>query len=180
MTELAGWENFFVIVGSSAGALIGLHFVVLTLIAPMPALRAKTRAPLTLRPRSFISEPCCCYRRPSVFPGTGFTELHLLWGLLGICGLGYAFIVTRRLRTQTAYKPVLEDWLFHSLLSIAAYATLAASALAAHTHVHDRCLESPQQRSHFSSPESQRLGRCDLPRLRQKAGAGRGGTSFAE
>jgi hypothetical protein len=36
MTALAGWENFYVIVGSSAGALIGLQFVVITLIANMP------------------------------------------------------------------------------------------------------------------------------------------------
>ena len=33
MTALSGWENFYVIVGSSAGALIGLQFVVMTLIA---------------------------------------------------------------------------------------------------------------------------------------------------
>ena len=32
MAELAGWANFYVIVGSSAGALIGLQFVVMTLI----------------------------------------------------------------------------------------------------------------------------------------------------
>ncbi len=36
MTALAGWENFCVIVGSSAGALIGMQFVVITLIADMP------------------------------------------------------------------------------------------------------------------------------------------------
>jgi hypothetical protein len=35
MTELAGWENVYVIVGSSAGALIGLQFVVITLISQM-------------------------------------------------------------------------------------------------------------------------------------------------
>lgn len=36
MTALAAWANFYVIVGSSAGALIGLQFVVITLIAEMP------------------------------------------------------------------------------------------------------------------------------------------------
>ena len=36
MTALSAWENFYVIVGSSAGALIGLQFVVLTLIASRP------------------------------------------------------------------------------------------------------------------------------------------------
>jgi hypothetical protein len=40
MMALDGWENFYVIVGSSAGALIGLQFVVLTLIAERPPLRA--------------------------------------------------------------------------------------------------------------------------------------------
>ena len=36
MTVLNGWENFYVIVGSSAGALIGLQFVVIMLIAAKP------------------------------------------------------------------------------------------------------------------------------------------------
>ncbi|HEY4962385.1 MAG TPA: hypothetical protein VII29_16115 [Terriglobales bacterium] len=38
MTALA-WQNFYVTVGSSAGALIGLQFVVLTLISDVPAGR---------------------------------------------------------------------------------------------------------------------------------------------
>jgi len=40
MPELAQWDSFYVIVGSAAGALIGLQFVVMTLIAERPALRA--------------------------------------------------------------------------------------------------------------------------------------------
>jgi hypothetical protein len=36
MTALGGWENFYVIVGSAAGALIGLQFVVVTLAADRP------------------------------------------------------------------------------------------------------------------------------------------------
>ena len=46
MTELAGWENFYVIVGSAAGALIGLQFVVITLIAerPIPDMARATSA----------------------------------------------------------------------------------------------------------------------------------------
>ena len=33
MSEIAGWDSFYVIVGSAADALIGLQFVVMTLIA---------------------------------------------------------------------------------------------------------------------------------------------------
>jgi hypothetical protein len=36
MTALGEWESFYVIVGSSAGALIGLQFVVIALIAERP------------------------------------------------------------------------------------------------------------------------------------------------
>ena len=39
MSELAKWDSFYVVVGSAAGALIGLQFVVATLIAERPALR---------------------------------------------------------------------------------------------------------------------------------------------
>ena len=40
MPELTAWDSFYVIVGSAAGGLIGLQFVVMTLIAERPPLRA--------------------------------------------------------------------------------------------------------------------------------------------
>lgn len=61
-------------------------------------------------------------------------RIAVLWGLVGLCGILYAVIVARRLRVQTIYQPVFEDWLFHLLLPFAAYAMLAVSAYAAHTH----------------------------------------------
>ena len=57
-----------------------------------------------------------------------------LWGLVGVCGAVYAVIVARRMRIQSAYQPVFEDWLFHVLLPIAAYVVLAISAYAAHSY----------------------------------------------
>src|SRR5258705_10736314 len=36
MAELAHWDSFYVIVGSAGGALIGLQFVVMTLVAERP------------------------------------------------------------------------------------------------------------------------------------------------
>ena len=41
-SPIAAWESFYVIVGSSAGALIGLQFVVITLIADLPVARTGT------------------------------------------------------------------------------------------------------------------------------------------
>jgi hypothetical protein len=49
----------------------------------------------------------------------------------------YEFVVIRRMRTQTVYKPVLEDWVFHALLPFVAYATLTASAWLSFLHAPD-------------------------------------------
>jgi len=56
----------------------------------------------------------------------------VIWGILGVIGVVYSILVARRVRTQTAYQPVFEDWLFHFLLPVVAYATLAISAYEAH------------------------------------------------
>jgi len=64
-------------------------------------------------------------------PWHALSAVAVFWGLVGLGGIVYGFMVTRRLRIQTVYQPVLEDWLFHSLLPMAAYATLAVAALLA-------------------------------------------------
>jgi hypothetical protein len=48
-SALSAWESFYVIVGSSGGALIGLQFVVITLIADRRSLADATAGiqPLT-------------------------------------------------------------------------------------------------------------------------------------
>jgi hypothetical protein len=45
--------------------------------------------------------------------------------------MAYTLIIARRMRLQTTYRPELEDWLFHVLLPLAAYAILALSGFAA-------------------------------------------------
>src|SRR5439155_25737748 len=55
----------------------------------------------------------------------------IVWGLAGICGIWYTLEIARRLRKQTSYQAVFEDWLFHVLLPVAAYLALAVSACAA-------------------------------------------------
>ena len=56
---------------------------------------------------------------------------------MGLTGVAYAVIVTRRMRRQTAYQPEFEDWLFHILLPFAVYVTLAVSAYAAGSHLYE-------------------------------------------
>jgi len=133
MTSLIAWENFYIIVGSSAGALIGLQFVVITLIDRASRPAAEAGAAFATPSVVHFGAVLLLSTIMSV-PWNGITAAAVLWGLMGLCGLAYSAVVARRMRTQTDYRPVFEDWLFHALLPLAAYATLALSAFAAGSH----------------------------------------------
>ena len=135
MTALSGWENFYVIVGSSAGALIGLQFVVMTLIANMPIATGDAQAGAAFATPTVVHFGVVLLLSAVVSaPWDGIGTVAVLWGLVGLSGVVYVVVVARRLRVQTAYQPVFEDWLFHVLLPFAAYAMLAVSAYVAHSH----------------------------------------------
>lgn len=135
MTPLPSWENFYVIVGSSAGALIGLQFVVIALLADMPVRRGQEQAG-----EAFGTPTVVHFGMALLLSAILSAPWHrnapaiILWGLAGVCGVVYQIIVLRRMLVQTLYKPVFEDWLFHALLPLAAYATLAGSAFPARFH----------------------------------------------
>jgi hypothetical protein len=136
MTVLNGWENFYVIVGSSAGALIGLQFVVITLIAAKPIAQADAQTGGAFATPSVVHFGVVLLLSAiGSAPWNGITSVAVLWGSVGLCGVVYVVIVARRMHVQSAYQPVLEDWLFHVLLPCAAYAVLVISACAAHSHV---------------------------------------------
>jgi hypothetical protein len=136
MSALAGWENFYVIIGSSAGALIGLQFVALSLISP--------RAQPDERAGRAFSTPTIIHFAAVLAlsallsaPWHAIAVVAALWGLAGLGGTVYSVNVLRRIRAQTAYKPELEDWLFHVLLPMGAYVTLGVSAIAARLHARE-------------------------------------------
>jgi hypothetical protein len=128
MTALAGWENFYVIVGSSAGALIGLQFVVITLLADMPIRGGQEAGEAFATPTIVHFGTALLLSAILNAPWHGVASAAVLWGLLGLSGLVYEIIVARRMQRQIVYTPELEDCLFHVLLPFAAYATLAGSA----------------------------------------------------
>jgi|ERR1051325_8723709 hypothetical protein len=129
MTALTEWESFYVIVGSSAGALIGLQFVVITLIAELPLTRRDAQAGGAFTTPSVVHFGAVLLLSAMVSaPWHSIVPVALLWGVVGFCGLIYTIIVARRLRTQTAYQPVFEDELFHVLLPFISYAILGAAA----------------------------------------------------
>src|SRR3954463_2044479 len=138
MTPLSGWQNFYVIVGSSAGALIGLQFVVMTLISELPAMRDQEQAGAAFATPTIVHFGVVLLLAAiQCAPWEQMSNLAVVWGLLGLAGIVYQFVVVRRMHNQSAYKPVFEDYLFHMALPFAAYAMLAVSAALARTYVND-------------------------------------------
>ncbi len=136
MPEFAEWDNFYVIVGSAAGALIGLQFVVMTLIADMPGARADAQAGRAFATPSVVHfVVVVLLSATATIPWHEITPAAVVWGVVGLGGIVYILVIARRMRVQTAYRPVLEDWVFHVLLPIASYATLGASACVAFNQV---------------------------------------------
>jgi hypothetical protein len=135
MSSLNGWENFYVIVGSSAGALIGLQFVVMTLIAGRSVAPGEAQAGDAFATPSVVHFGVVLLLSAVISaPWDGIGTIAVLWSLVGLIGVVYVAVVARRMRAQTAYKPVFEDWLFHVLLPFAAYAMLTGSAFPARSH----------------------------------------------
>ena len=136
MTALAGWENFYVIVGSSAGALIGLQFVVITLIANMPSAPGEAQAGKAFATPTVVHFGAALMLSAILCaPWHESATVGVVWGLVGLSGGVYAVIVARRMRLETAYTPEFEDWLFHVLLPLVVYAMLAVSAYTARSQL---------------------------------------------
>ena len=137
MSEFAEWESFYVIIGGGAAALIGLQFVVLTLLAEKPQLAAPDAAAAFATPT--IVHFCTVLLLAALVrvPWQTLMPAAVLWGVVGIAGAAYTLVVARRMRTQSAYRPELEDWLFHFVLPVLAYAILIVSAFEVASHTRD-------------------------------------------
>lgn len=137
MLELTDWDSFCLIVGSAAGALIGLQFVAMTLIAARPG-RPSADAGAAFATPTIVSF-CVVLFLAAVLraPWKTILPVAVLWAIVGFGGIAYTALIIRRMRAQTAYQPELEDWLFYVHLPLAAYAILAGSTLAAFADLSD-------------------------------------------
>lgn len=131
MNPLAPWQNFCVIVGSAAGALTGLQFVAMALMADMPLGGEDVDAGEAFAtPSVFHFGAVLLLSATLAMPWSGLAVVAGLCGVVGLFGAAYIALLIRRMRRQGAYKPVAEDWFFRVALPLAAYVSLAASAFA--------------------------------------------------
>ncbi|HET7234135.1 MAG TPA: hypothetical protein VFJ16_29245 [Longimicrobium sp.] len=133
---LDAWEGFYLIVGGAGAALTGLQFVVMTLI---DGARNRGHGSLATNPdpstvgafgTPTVVHFCAALLIAGILtaPWESVGGVRTALVLTGAAGLAYAVLITVRARRQTGYKPVLEDWLFHSLFPIAAYGGIVAGA----------------------------------------------------
>ena len=135
LLPLVPWESFYVILGSSAAALTGLQFVVIVLGAEVGAPGG---APVT---RAFgtptIVHFCAVLLVSEILsaPWHNLSSAALALGACGVAGVGYGITVIGHARRQKAYAPVFEDWLWHGVLPLVAYAALLGAAVVLPGHV---------------------------------------------
>ena len=125
---LSGWESFCVIIGTAAAVLIGLQFVVITLVAQINLGNPEGNSAFGT---PNIVHFCAVLFVAAVLssPWGSLAPIAVILGLSGVAGLVYTGVVLQRARRQTSYTPVLEDWIFHFTLPPLAYAILLLAAI---------------------------------------------------
>src|SRR4051794_27504003 len=112
---LAGWESFYVITGTAAATLIGLQFVVITLVTQRSTGSTEGN-------RAFgtptIVHFCAVLLIAAILsvPWPSLFGVAFVLGLCGMAGLLYAAVILRIALRQSSYTPVLEDWVWHFTL----------------------------------------------------------------
>ena len=134
VSSLTAWQTFYTIVGSAAATLTGLLFVAVTLLASL-RVRVPAQAP-GAGIATFNTPSVVHFGAALLVAGLLSAPWPALWQagvpvcLTGLVGVTYVAYVLRRLRRATAYRPVMEDWLWHTVFPLTAYTALVIAAVA--------------------------------------------------
>ena len=134
---ISAWESYYVIVGSSGAALTGLQFVVIALTTELRRRRSISQFETFGTPT--IVHFCAALLISAILsaPWRELWSAAFAIGITGALGLLYTAVVVRRVRRQTLYALVFEDWLFHTALPFLAYATVLSAGLTLVHHTED-------------------------------------------
>jgi hypothetical protein len=134
-SALSAWESFYVIVGSSAAALTGLQFVVITLIADARVRRTQREINVFGTPIVMHFSVVLLVSAILSAPWRMFSDPALWITVIGIAGLTHAIVTRRRSRLVAqqlpdTYKPVLEDRIWYLLMPTLGYVGLLGAGVA--------------------------------------------------
>lgn len=131
---LGHWANFYVIVGSSAGALTGLQFVVIALIAQSGGAPSKREIRAFGTPTVIHFCAALAISAAMNIPWMAVSHLAACLAALAMIGSTYSLTVIVHARGQTGYRPDVEDWLWYAGLPLIAYVMLGVAAILAWSH----------------------------------------------
>ena len=129
VNPFSAWESFYVIVGSAGGALTGLQFVVIALLTELRKRRTIEQLDAFATPT--IVHFCAVLLIGAMLsaPWESLASAAVALGIVGVGGILYVAIIMRRVKRQSNYQLVFEDWLFHTGLPLVAYAAVLTAGL---------------------------------------------------
>jgi glucan phosphoethanolaminetransferase (alkaline phosphatase superfamily) len=124
------WQDYYVIIGTAAGALTGLMFVVITLIAGFrqPSTRSEGIAIFSTPTLIHFITVLIISALLSV-PWPQLWDASFLFLPIGLAGMVYMAFNAYRMRQMHDYQPVLEDWMLYFVLPLVGYIGLFVAAL---------------------------------------------------
>lgn len=128
LAVLKGWENFYVIVGSSGGALTGLQFVVMTLMADSHTTGSMHEIRAFGTPTVVHFCVALLIAGMMTAPWETVHSVALCLGVLGAVGIAYSAWVIRH-AWIARYRPDAEDWIWYGVMPPIAYGALIAAAV---------------------------------------------------
>jgi len=128
MHALTEWRDFYVMIGTASGAMIGAAFIVATLTANLEKRGLGLRGFIT--PSAVHLGSVLVGSAILTVPTLNGLSLAILLGAGGVGGAGYSIIVATRI---WHLELDLDDRWFYVALPIMAYATMATAAIMACT-----------------------------------------------
>src|SRR5712691_8395187 len=126
---MEGWHEFYVLVGTSAAALTGLMFVVISISPETIAERPRSGVRAFVTPTMVFFATALAISAFMLVPHIAPAALALLLALTGVGGLAY-LVWVRGHRYWREGKLDAEDWVFYIGLPFLSYTLLVAAAIA--------------------------------------------------
>jgi hypothetical protein len=128
---LTPWSNFCVMTGSSAAALTGLVFIVITLVNRAERLD-RTKDGIAAFSTPTVMHFCAALLVSAILaaPWRSLLSAGILVALASLGGVVYILRVSYISKRLTVYTPDFEDWMWYTTLPFVAYAVMLTAALA--------------------------------------------------
>ncbi len=126
----AGWNNYFFMVGSSGGGLIGLLFVVVSLTAGTERSRAVYGAKIYFTPTAVHFAVVLTISAAAIAPGLPVPVTAALFGLIALVGLFHAARACVSIGSRRAASAHWSDFWMYGAWPAVVYVGLAAASIA--------------------------------------------------